>query len=81
VSFQGKPIQCSACATTFAFSAEEQEFFDPTKGFINQPKHCSPVPPGKEVRTTRKQLVQLSIADFGACTCPAGQFINLKGIC
>jgi len=39
VIFQDKSIQCSACATTFTFSAEEQEFFA-SKGFTNEPKRC-----------------------------------------
>jgi len=39
MSFQGRSIQCSACATTFTFSAEEQEFFA-SKSFTNEPKRC-----------------------------------------
>ena len=39
MSFQGRPIQCSACATTFTFSVEEQELFA-SKGFTNEPKRC-----------------------------------------
>jgi CxxC-x17-CxxC domain-containing protein len=40
MSFQDKSIQCSDCGTAFTFSAEEQEFYQ-SKGFTNEPKHCS----------------------------------------
>jgi len=39
MNFEGRSIKCSACATTFSFSAEEQEFFA-SKGFTNEPKRC-----------------------------------------
>jgi len=39
MSFQDKSIQCSDCGATFAFSAEEQEFFQ-SKGYTNEPKRC-----------------------------------------
>jgi len=39
MSFEDKSIQCSDCATTFTFSAGEQEFFQ-NKGFTNEPKRC-----------------------------------------
>jgi NAD-dependent SIR2 family protein deacetylase len=39
MTFQDKTIQCSDCGTTFAFSAEEQEFSQ-SKGFTNEPKRC-----------------------------------------
>jgi len=38
--FQDKYLQCSDCGATFAFSAEEQEFFQST-GFTNEPKRCT----------------------------------------
>ena len=39
MSFQDKSIQCSDCATTFTFSAEEQEQFA-SRGYTNEPKRC-----------------------------------------
>ncbi len=39
MSFQEKSIQCSDCGSTFAFTAEEQEFFQ-SKGYTNEPKRC-----------------------------------------
>jgi CxxC-x17-CxxC domain-containing protein len=39
MSFQDKSIQCSDCGATFAFSAEEQEFYQ-SKGYTNEPKRC-----------------------------------------
>jgi CxxC-x17-CxxC domain-containing protein len=37
--FQDKSLQCSDCGTTFAFSAEDQEFHQ-LKGYTNEPKRC-----------------------------------------
>jgi len=39
VSFRDKSIQCSACGTSFTFTAGEQEFFT-SKGLTNEPKRC-----------------------------------------
>ncbi len=39
MSFLDKSLQCSDCASTFTFSAEEQEFFR-SKGYTNEPKRC-----------------------------------------
>ena len=39
MSFQDKYLQCSDCGAKFAFSAEEQEFFQ-SRGYINEPKRC-----------------------------------------
>ena len=39
MSFQDKSLQCSDCGATFAFSAEEQEFFQ-SRGYVNEPKRC-----------------------------------------
>ena len=39
MSFEDKYVQCSHCGATFAFSAEEQEFFQ-SRGYINEPKRC-----------------------------------------
>ena len=41
MSFEDKSIQCSDCATTFTFSAEEQELFA-SRGYTNEPKRCQP---------------------------------------
>ncbi len=38
--FTDKELQCVDCASTFTFSASEQEFFA-SKGFENEPKRCS----------------------------------------
>jgi CxxC-x17-CxxC domain-containing protein len=47
MSFQEKSIVCSDCGTAFAFTAEEQEFYQ-SKGFTNTPKRCP------SCRTARK---------------------------
>ncbi len=39
MSFEDKSLECSDCATTFTFSAEEQELFQ-SKGYTNEPKRC-----------------------------------------
>lgn len=39
MSFQEKSLQCADCGATFAFTAEEQEFFQ-SKGYTNEPKRC-----------------------------------------
>jgi len=52
MSFQGKAIQCSACATTFSFGAEEQEFFA-SKGFTNEPRRC---PSCRQARKTGRYV-------------------------
>jgi CxxC-x17-CxxC domain-containing protein len=39
MSFQEKSIPCSDCGVTFAFTVEEQEFFQ-SKGYTNEPKRC-----------------------------------------
>ncbi len=50
MSFEDKTIQCSDCAATFTFSAEEQEFFQ-TKGYTNEPKRC---PSCREARKAQR---------------------------
>ena len=40
MSFEDKTIQCSDCAATFTFSADDQEFFR-SKGYTNEPKRCT----------------------------------------
>jgi CxxC-x17-CxxC domain-containing protein len=39
MAYQDKSIQCSDCASTFIFSAAEQETFA-SKGYTNEPKRC-----------------------------------------
>ena len=39
MSFQEKSLACADCGATFAFTAEEQEFFQ-SKGYTNEPKRC-----------------------------------------
>jgi CxxC-x17-CxxC domain-containing protein len=39
MAFQEKNLTCADCGATFAFSAEDQEFFR-SKGYTNEPKRC-----------------------------------------
>ena len=39
MTFQEKSLQCADCGTTFAFTAEEQDFYQ-SKGYTNTPKRC-----------------------------------------
>ena len=39
MAFTEKSLQCADCGKTFAFTAEEQEFFA-SKGYTNEPKRC-----------------------------------------
>jgi CxxC-x17-CxxC domain-containing protein len=39
MAYTEKTLQCADCGKSFAFTAEEQEFFA-TKGFTNEPKRC-----------------------------------------
>lgn len=39
MSFEDKTLECSDCAASFTFTAEEQEFFA-SKGYTNEPKRC-----------------------------------------
>ncbi len=41
MNYQDKTIQCSDCATSFTFSAGEQEFYA-ARGYTNEPKRCAP---------------------------------------
>ncbi|MFH0768036.1 MAG: CxxC-x17-CxxC domain-containing protein [Chloroflexota bacterium] len=50
MSFQDKSLQCSDCGATFAFSAEEQDFYK-SKGYTNEPKRC---PECRQVRKTER---------------------------
>ena len=50
MGFEEKSLQCSDCGATFAFTAEEQEFFQ-SKGYTNEPKRC---PSCRETRRSRR---------------------------
>ncbi len=39
MAYQDKSLQCCDCGATFAFTANEQEFFA-SKGYTNEPKRC-----------------------------------------
>jgi CxxC-x17-CxxC domain-containing protein len=39
MAFAEKNLVCSDCGKSFAFTAEEQEFFA-SKGYTNEPKRC-----------------------------------------
>ena len=39
MSFENKTLECSDCAKSFTFSAEEQEQFQ-SRGYTNEPKRC-----------------------------------------
>ena len=39
MAFQDKTLECSDCGSEFAFSVEDQEFFQ-SKGYTNEPKRC-----------------------------------------
>ena len=39
MSFEEKTLTCSDCSATFAFSVEDQEFYQ-SKGFTNEPRRC-----------------------------------------
>jgi len=41
MSIQAKSLPCCDCGTNFTHSVEDQEFFL-SKGFVNDPKRCSP---------------------------------------
>jgi CxxC-x17-CxxC domain-containing protein len=50
MGFTEKTLQCSDCGATFAFTAEEQEFFA-AKGYANEPKRC---PACREARRAQR---------------------------
>jgi len=39
MAFKDKTLECSDCGSEFAFSVEDQEFFQ-SKGYTNEPKRC-----------------------------------------
>jgi CxxC-x17-CxxC domain-containing protein len=50
MSFEEKTLTCSDCSATFAFSVEDQEFYQ-SKGFTNEPKRC---PACRQARKTER---------------------------
>lgn len=71
MSFEDKTLQCSDCGVEFAFTAEEQEFFQ-SKGYENEPKRC---PACRQARKadrygngggyTRRQMFPVTCAECG----------------
>jgi len=74
MSFEDKTLQCSDCGVEFAFTAEEQEFFQ-SKGYENEPKRC---PSCRQARKadrygnsggyTRRQMFPVTCAECGKDT-------------
>ena len=50
MDFVEKELQCSECGATFAFTVEEQEFFN-SRGYTNEPKRC---PACREARRSNR---------------------------
>jgi CxxC-x17-CxxC domain-containing protein len=72
VAYQDKNIQCADCSASFAFTAQEQEFFA-SKGYTNEPKRC---PSCRQVRKaergggtgTQRQMFTATCAQCGQST-------------
>ncbi len=75
MSFQDKSIRCSDCGATFAFSVEDQEFFQ-KKGFTNEPKRCTSCRQARKSERgdsgssygPRRQMFPVTCADCGKDT-------------
>ncbi len=50
MTYEDKTIQCADCGRTFAFTAQEQEFYA-SKGYANEPKRC---PECRQARKTQR---------------------------
>lgn len=50
MGFTDKSLQCADCGNTFAFTADEQQFYA-TRGYANEPKRC---PACREARRTQR---------------------------
>ena len=50
MAFKDKTLECSDCGSEFAFSVEDQEFFQ-SKGYTNEPKRC---PECRQARKTQR---------------------------
>jgi CxxC-x17-CxxC domain-containing protein len=50
LAFQEKTLHCCDCSKDFAFTVEEQEFFQ-SKGYTNEPKRC---PECRQARKTER---------------------------
>lgn len=70
MSFEEKSLQCLDCNTTFAFTVEEQEFFQ-SKGYTNEPKRC---PECRQARKsangsrTQRQMFPVICSECGKST-------------
>lgn len=62
MSFQEKSLQCSDCGAPFAFTVEEQEFYQ-SKGYTNEPKRC---PSCRQARKTERSGSSSSYSSYGA---------------
>ena len=80
MSFEDKTIQCSDCAKTFTFSAEEQEQFQ-SRGYTNEPKRCPECRQARKAQqngnsngngsygyTTQRQMFPAVCSDCGKAT-------------
>lgn len=72
MSFEEKTLQCADCGESFAFTVEEQEFFQ-SKGFTNEPKRCNPC------RQSRK--AQRGGGNFGGGSYGGGQRRMYPAVC
>jgi CxxC-x17-CxxC domain-containing protein len=73
MDFQDKSIHCSACGTSFTFSAEDQGFFQ-SWGCTNEPKRCPScrqgmksgrIGNGSDGHPARHQMFRATCADCG----------------
>jgi CxxC-x17-CxxC domain-containing protein len=75
MAFEEKQLQCVECGAAFAFTAEEQAFFQ-SKGYTNEPKRC---PTCRETRRAqrlgsdgaakaRRQMFPVTCAECGKPT-------------
>ena len=65
MSLVEKTLTCADCGDSFAFTVEEQEFYQ-SKGFTNEPKRCN------QCRQTRKS--QRSGGSFGGGNYGGGNY-------
>jgi DNA-directed RNA polymerase subunit RPC12/RpoP len=63
MSFQDKSIQCSDCGAIFAFTAEQQEFFQ-SKDYTNDPKRC---PSCREARKSERYGNRIAAVPAAKC--------------
>ncbi len=65
MAYQEKQLACAECGATFAFTAEEQEFYA-TKGYTNEPKRC---PTCRQARKASRQDVRGGQRQMFPATC------------